>query len=258
MNVQELDERGVTLIELVVVAVLVAILSGVLYGIMSGLLRARDQTERIRDAETTAHYLFARMTKELSSTSRSLTALSTNKQNDSSLGGSSSIASATGALYFEGINKQEGEFARDTIRFVSSNAAQPFVDGPANYGTVEIRYTLRKASDEEAEKAGLKADDGRRETVVFVREETPAAVTEPNIQKQRRIVLPLASNVISLNFRFLKDGKWKTEWKELNPPLPEAIEITLGLTQTDGEVAYYRTALPMLPKVRSQRPVAAQ
>src|SRR5262245_11173873 len=96
-------EKGVTLVELVVVAALVAILSGVLYGIMSGLLRARDSTEKIRDAETTAHYLFARMTRELSSTSRSLTALA----NQSASGGTLNQApggNPGSSLYFEGQN----------------------------------------------------------------------------------------------------------------------------------------------------------
>ena len=145
------DERGLTLIELVVVAALAAVLSTILYGVLSSLLKARDATEKIRDAETTAHYLFVRMTKELSSTSRSLTPLSLRKQNNQQ------VASGA-ALYLEGTNKEAGEYARDSIRFVSTNAAQPFVDGPANYGTVEVSYSLQNASDEEAMIAGVTAN----------------------------------------------------------------------------------------------------
>jgi hypothetical protein len=152
------------------------------------------------------------------------------------------------------VNKQSAEFARDTIRFVSSNAAQPFVDGPANYGTVEIRYFLDDASSEEAARAGLDVDaDEDGTTTVFVREEVPAAVAADATRQKRRIVVPLARNVVALNFRYLKDGKWKNDWKDMNPPLPEAIEITLGLVETDGEVAYYRTAVPMLPRIRRAR-----
>ena len=243
------DESGVTLIELVVVATLVAILSAILYGVLSGLIRARDATEKVRDAETTAHYLFARMTRELSSTSKSLTPLSTNKASTQGSAVSGSSFGST-SLYFEGINTQSGEFARDSIRFVSSNAAQPFVDGPANYGTVEIRYSLRDTSGDEALRAGVETTVTKSgKTMVLVREEIPAAINNnADLQKKRQIVLPLAGNVAALNFRFLKDGKWKNEWKELTPPLPEAIEITLGLEETDGSIEYYRTALPMAPR----------
>ena len=94
--------------------------------------------------------------------------------------------------------------------------------------------------------------------MVLLREEVPAAITNnTNLLKKRRIVLPLAGNVVSMNFRYLKDGKWKNEWKEINPPLPEALEITLGLEETNGEVAFYRTALPISPRVKNQRATAS-
>ncbi len=239
------DESGLTLIELVVVAALAAVLSTILYGVLSSLLKARDATEKIRDAETTAHYLFVRMTKELSSTSRSLTPLSLRKQNNQQ------VASGA-ALYLEGTNKEAGEYARDSIRFVSTNAAQPFVDGPANYGTVEVSYSLQNASDEEAMIAGVSANEnkGDSRTMVFVREEVPASVQLESTRLKRRIVLPLASNVVSMDFRYLLDGKWRNEWKDINPALPEAMEITLGLVETDGKVEYYRTALALAPRAR--------
>lgn len=238
------DERGFTLIELVVVAVLAAVLSAILYGTITGIVRSRDLAARVLTRDRTAHYVLSRMTHEIAGRS-ALVPLAARK--DSADGASPSAQPSPqpslgfagfvgGTQYILGSRGEEGESSRDSIRFVSAGTAQGFIGAFVNYGLVEIEYRL-----EEDPNAPPARDDRKR--LLLVREERPAAVPAPEVAEQRKVVVPIAENVRSLGFRYLKDGKWLPEWKNQSPPLPEAIEITLEVVDEEGGTDRYRTAV---------------
>ena len=124
----------------------------------------------------------------------------------------------------------------------------------ANHGPVEILYQLKVGSDIEGAEEERMTKQGFADgstPLTLVREEYPAAVTEKEILKQRHFVTPIAEGILSLNFRFQKEGKWLEQWRDQSPPLPEAVEITIGLKGEDDKVEYYRTAVAISPSGRS-------
>lgn len=232
-----------TLVELVVVAVLVAVLTAILYRTLDGIMRAKEMTSQLRSSDQTAHYLFSRITAELAG--RSFIPLNT-REDDKQQSGQPSFGGTP--KYLVGTSDESGDARHDTLRFVSANAAQPFVGGPANHGMVEVEYHL--ADNPEREKLPFSGDGPT--PMVLVRTEEPAAVNTGEILDKRKIILPVAENVVSLGFRYLKDGAWQKEWKETNPPLPEAIEIAIGIREKSGEVEVYKTSVPISAKRRRQ------
>jgi type II secretory pathway component PulJ len=243
------SEGGLTLIELVVVAVLTAILSALLYGTLSGVIRARETTETSRSADETAHYVLARMSVELAG--RSFVPLNVTQEQSLTQAQTGNPYSSTGGqTYMFGIDEQNGDTDRDSLRFVSANAAQPFVGAQSNHGLVEVEYHLAENNE-----GSFSDTDGRR-PLTLIREEIPAAVNSDEIIKARRITVPLADNVVSLNFRYLKNGTWQNDWKETSPPLPEAVEITLKLKSSGEQPAVYRTAIPISARLKSARPAS--
>lgn len=233
------DERGLTLIELVVVAFLIAILSSILYGTLGGIIRTRDTTEAIRTTERTAHYIFGRIGMEING--RSFVALNTDANNaaptPTPFPGVPSLQE-----YMVGESKHDGDFDADRFRFVSANAAQAFVGSPGNFGLVEVEYRLENSKDNQPGSALPKR--------LLIRAESPAGVTNPDTLKHRTIELPLAEDVVSLKFRFLKGGKWQSGWHETASPLPEMIELTVGIKSSDDRVEFYRTAFPITQRSR--------
>lgn len=226
------SERGFTLFELIVVALLLTFMSAILYSTLKGVIRAKESGEIYRESERTAHYVLSRMISEFSS--RGFVPLI--RANDEAFEKSGLPQGVP--VYFFGTNSQDGDDDNDTIRFVTSSGAQRFIDSPSNFGLVEVEYRLEKP-------AGQVSNFGndKKNLKTLVRRELPALVEDDQIRKERTIVFPLAENVTSLNFRFLKQGKWQNDWKEANANLPEAIEITLGVGSVNGEKQIYRTAV---------------
>ena len=224
-------EDGLTLIELVVVAVLLAVLSGILYGTLTGIMRARDSTDAVRSVDQSAHHVLSRITMELNS--RGFAPL--NSRTDDPQQQDAPRAPSAPA-YFLGTDQKSGAHERDSIRFVSASAAQPLLGAPSNFGLTEVEYRLAENPDIPS--------IGDHPVLTLVRQEEPAATSSPDISKKRRVVLPLAENVVSLNFRYLKGGKWQNDWKESNPLYPDAVEISLELLRPDGKTELYRTAVP--------------
>ena len=236
------NQSGLTLIELVVVALLVAMMSFMLYGTLAGIIRTRDASDATRAADETAHYVFSRMSSELAG--RGFVPL--NKVQDEQQSGTQASLSQA---YMQGTDQHGGDADQDKLRFVSTNAAQPFVGGPANYGLVEVEYHLA----ENANSDEYSAAPGEASTMTLVREETPAGTNSKDIINSRRVVLPLAENIVGLNFRYLKNGAWQKDWKETNPPMPEAVEISLKVKANSGKVETYRTAIPITVRQKTEQ-----
>lgn len=230
-----LDEQtGLTLVELVVVALLVALLTSSLYGSLNGIIRTRDVTEKLRQADRTAHYIFGRIGLEIAG--RSFVPLNKTKDEESE----SPPPTGATASYIRGTANQDGDYDSDSLRFVSANAAQSFIGSAGNAGVVEIEYRLEKAKDSSA--------GDKLPKRVLIREEIPANTADTDTQQKRRVLLPLSDEVVSLKFRYKKSGKWQSGWKETTPPLPEMLEMTVGIRGDNERVEFYRTAFPITQK----------
>ena len=255
---KRMDQRGFTLPEVLVVTVLLALLSAILYSVISGILRSREIAHSIVDVDRNAHVILARMTEEFSSRSLMIPVRNSSgseptpdpQRGPTPGAGEGSPWRYVGAQYFVGRNTRDGEYDRDSLRFVTHSSGLAPSGVFANHGPIEILYQLQAGSE-------IEGADGERITkqgfadastpLTLVREEYPASVDDKEILKQRHFVTPIAEGILSLNFRFQKEGKWLEQWRDQSPPLPEAIEITIGLKGEGDRVEYYRTAIAISP-----------
>ena len=217
------NEKGFTLLEIIVVTSLLALMSSVLYSTLNGFISSKHTVLEGRTAQRTATAIFSRLNKEL--LSRSAEQLS-------------EINSGPAPLnqYMYGENKDVQGKSADTLRFVSDGAAQELFGGLGNKGRVEIEYRLEKNDD------GLSFGDKESTPFVFVRQETPSGEKDKRIREQKKIVFPLADNIESFNVRFYQRGEWKNSWKVGSPRFPEAIEISLAIRGSKGGIEYYQSA----------------
>ena len=242
-------EQGFTLIELLVVSVLLAVMSAILYGTLNGIIRGNTMVENERDTARVAQYVLERMTRELSS--RVQLQLSVIQQN--SADSRNPVPSV-----FEGGSEQAAGGDRGYVRFVCLNGAQAFYNAIPNYGLVEIGYHLEDSANKTFGSISRPGSEGRH---VLVRVEVPADVQNKDIIKKKTLAFPLAEDVASLRFRFMKDGKWLSEWKNQSAQLPQAVEITLKLVTPERKTETYRTAVSLnraLKKTDQGLPTATQ
>ena len=243
------QESGFTLVELLVVCVLLGLLAAILYGTITGILQGRAIIESERQTQQIAQYVFERMGRELAG--RSLTGLSepsdkqqSTTQQTSPFAGLGQQTGGSGRSYFVGSNAKESSSDRDRMRFVSANGSQQLFGKLPNYGLVELDYRLEEPEDRtEQPKDGFP-------NLLLVRGEVPAEVTDKDVVEKRSATLVLADDVVSLNFRYMKDGKWQDEWAEQFTRLPEAVEVTLRLRASEDHIETYRTAFGVSRPVR--------
>ena len=243
------------------VTVLLALLSAILYSVISGILRSRDISRSIVGVDRTAHVILTRLTTELSGRSlmipvRSKDGGGSSLEEDPSPsptpGGAFAISGS--AQYFLGRDARDGEYDRDSLRFVTHSGGLAPTGTYANYGPLEIQYRLELDPELDGEESDRTMERGFADSstsLTLVREEFPAAVTDEEVLKQRRFATPIAEGILSLNFRYQRDGKWLDGWRDQSPPLPEAIEITIGLKAEGEKVEYFRTAIAISPRGRA-------
>ena len=256
------NDAGFTLVELVVVTVLLALMASILYGTLTGIMGGRQIIESEREVSTTALTVLDSITRDL--TARALVPL---RDPTSSSGSSSGSGTSTGTSggtagvgfgttglggqargYFFGENKQEGESDADFVRFVANELPGDSPGTPANYGYVEISYRLV-----EVDRNSIPEDfQGKGNMYQLVREETPADVQEEEITKTRSYETVIADRVAGFNVRYLKDGTWEKTWKSSPNPVPEAVEITLSMFASNGDIQRYRTAVAISKRAKQR------
>lgn len=229
-------DSGFTLVELLFVALLLALLSAILYGSLEGIIITRKTIEERQQSTATARYVIERMTREIAS--RAAEPISDPQGGENN----NSQFQTVVRRYLSGKNLDAGSSDQDSLRFVSTSAAQAAMNGFPNAGLVEIEYRLEDLPD------GSKQPefDDDLKSYALVREEIPAGKDnkkEKEETKTGRIVFPLADNVVGLNFRYLRDGTWTDAWDGSLARFPEAIEITLRLRESKGKIATFRTAV---------------
>jgi type II secretory pathway pseudopilin PulG len=211
------NESGLTLVELAVVTVLLSLLGLVVFGTLSGMLRTRTTIFASREGQRSAERVLAQMTKELGNI-----ALTELLRADLSQSEDIPKKDDFDSLYVYGINIQKGGKDLDTLRFVSRGSGESIGGVVRNPGDVEIEYRIEEIDQK----------------LTLVREELPAGIRNINQLKTRRLLLPLATGVEGLNFRYRYDRKWTEGWEGELDDFPDMIEIELTVQTEQGRQAY--------------------
>jgi prepilin-type N-terminal cleavage/methylation domain-containing protein len=223
-------ERGFTLVELIAVTVLLALMSGILYGSFTSILRAKTSIEEKRVTDRTAQLILDRMMREIGSIPIAGVPLVGHKY----LSGEKVQSTRALQQYLIGTDAEKGEQDSDEIRFTSLAGGLPVFNNFSNYGIVEIAYRLESDST-------MSGSSNVR--TMLIRDEIPAFVTDEEIIRKRRRVLPLANNVVGINLRYYYKHEWHDEWVSRRNTIPEAIEITLSVQSEAADVEHYRTSV---------------
>ena len=227
----QVSESGFTLVELLVVTLLLSVMAAILYGSITGIMRGRKAVEGIRHASLVAEYVLEQFTKDL--TSRELVALSSNAGSGETQSG---FRGFNTSAYMIGENIKESEQDADILKLVTRGTPFAAIGGQPNYGLIELEYRLEQSDEEDRE-------IGAKNTYQLVRDERPASNTDKKLIEARTRVVPIASGVRAINFRYLRDGTWQDEWKTSSIPFPEAIEISLTLLVDNEHEETFRTAV---------------
>lgn len=236
-------EEGFTILEMIVVTLLLAIMGSVLYGTINGIIRGRNAALNANSAFETARYIIGRLNRELTSRASEPLSSPDDTQPGAQLGTTTPFGGGR-RMYLEGVDRKLGNTDADLLRFTSDGSAQAFIAASGNRGRVEISYRLEE--DPETERSFGNDDP----VYTLVREERPAGMAEQEIAEAEKVVFPLANNVVSLDFRYLKNNSWTEEWGTRNPGFPEAIEVKLVIRGETGQDEEFRTAIGLSRKLR--------
>ncbi|MCB0345380.1 MAG: prepilin-type N-terminal cleavage/methylation domain-containing protein [Bdellovibrionales bacterium] len=230
------SNSGFTLIEVIVVTGLLVLMGGILFGTVGSFIRGRNLVLDGRSNQRTATLFFSRLNRELlSSVAEAISSEALESAGEQS-------GNISNRRYMLGIDDSGGSTNRDKIRFVSEDSGQAVIGGQSNHGRVEIEYRLVEPEDSSPTQFGEK----RR--YLLVREEYPADIKDPEIYKKRKIVVPLAENVLSLNFRYRLSDKWFDSWRGRRYGFPELIEVELELAGNRGDPEVFKTAVTINPR----------
>lgn len=223
--------RGFTLLEVVVVTVLLMLMGGILFGTVGSFVRGRTLVLDGRGNQRAATLIFSRLNRELLSMAPE--ALSSEAlQNSGERAGNISQK-----RYVLGTDNSGGKSERDSIRFASEGSGQAVIGGQNNHGRVEIEYRLVEPE------GSASTEFGKERRYVLVREEYPAGIKDSTIYKKRKIVIPLAENVLSLNFRYRLGEKWFDAWRGRQVGFPDVVEVEIELASDRGASETFKTAV---------------
>lgn len=229
-------ESGFTLLEIIVVTGLLVLMGGILFGTVGSFIRGRNLVLDGRDNQRTATLLFSRLNREL------LSAVDEPINSEALESAGETSGNISSRRYLLGIDESGAKADKDKIRFVSEGSGQAVIGGRNNFGRVEIEYKLVEPEDSPAVQLG------EERSYMLVREEYPAGISDSEIYKKRKIVLPLADNVLSLNFRYRVAERWFDSWRGRRFGFPEVIEIELKLASERGGPETFKTAVTINTK----------
>ncbi|HXV22373.1 MAG TPA: type II secretion system protein GspJ [Desulfuromonadales bacterium] len=191
-------QQGFTLVEILVAVSISSILLVTIYGVFTTMSNARIRVETAGEGYHQARVIFDRIGREIRSSYVDPSAQETRMQGGIDDRGTPFLALATTA---------------GTPRHGVTS------------GVVLVRYELRQAVGETAEKPSL----FRSETPVLAEDESP-------------IVYRLASGIEALQMRFLDNGEWREEWPpDTSSSPPQAVEISLSLVIDETAVPFRST-----------------
>jgi prepilin-type N-terminal cleavage/methylation domain-containing protein len=225
------NDRGFTLVEVILAVTLLAGILLVVYQILTQLTRAKQLADAKRDVTVVAGTVLGRMVRELQLAYDGGSPLLPGPGNANTNQGRSVYLRLTPGNVKNGVRGDE-------ITFLALDAAQFFPEGATQSGIVQIHYVVRVDPE--------KTDNA----LVLVREETPLIQPAEEAYK-KTVVFPLAENVSSLAFTALDADKseWLSQWGERPRAtrLPALIQIDLALRRSDGVVESFQTAAALKP-----------
>ncbi|MBX7137276.1 MAG: prepilin-type N-terminal cleavage/methylation domain-containing protein [Oligoflexia bacterium] len=224
------EQRGFTLIEIVIALAILAALVTVTYNALNGLLRIKQYVDDRRVSQAIANSILLRMTRELQLADPE-TALLPPAQNLTERYPRNFNLSAEPAKIGQG---QHG----DSIKFMARGAGQYVLGTPGYSDVVQISYRVAEDSDQQS---------GPIQTYVLVREETPA-IRPYERAYEKTMRFPVTAKLLELGFRFYDaaNDRWVDNWgtNEL-VGLPVMVELNLAILTPDGRTERFITAVPL-------------
>lgn len=231
------NEAGFTLIEMIAVAALLAMMLSILYGTMDGMVRSKQAVESQRITGSVTRLVFERLDKELSSrVAEEITAEDKGQEDPNT-----PTFQGFQRTYFIGEDKKESQRDADSLRFVSATGAQAVYGARANYGYVEIKYSLVSPPDNQQ----IEAPKDLPRPLALVREEVPAGVSNEDTRNKRKVVIPISDRIMSFNIRYLKGGSWAESWTNSRRGLPDAVEVSVGVLGEDERIHAASSVIPL-------------
>lgn len=226
-------EEAFTIIELLTVAVLLAMLSAILYSSLTAVLNGRELVTAKREVTLVAEHIFSQLTTDL--TARESIPL---ERDDTPQAGGSAFRGFGVKRYMASKNASKQNAAADSLVFVTHSFPISVVSQAQNFGMVEVQYRIEELPRE------LQLEQETTTRFRLLREERPAAVSEKKTREEHRVVTILSDSIVDFNLRYLLNEKWQDEWSGTSGrAFPEAIEITLGLIDSEQVEHRFRTAV---------------
>jgi len=236
-KINHTNEKGFSLVELLVVSVLLSILASILYGSITGIMQGRSLVRGQLETVRVSQYIIEKIGRELSSAIAIPLQIqgATNPTNTNRAGFSRGRAVAE----LENAKSSFGD--KDSLTFISSQSSQLLKGSNSNFGSIQINYRLEEGfktlTHDEDE------DDDNKELFSLIRSEFPAGTSlSQQARDFRSYEYSLANNVKSLNFRFLRNGQWENSVGNNSSQLPDAVEISLSLEDSQGNIESFRTS----------------
>ncbi len=222
------NQSGLTLVELVVVAVLLALMSAVLFGTINGIIRSRNTVEQKRIIGRTARYVLGQIREDL----RARVAEPVIGEDEKASGAGNPYQNT----YMIGRRNETDQKNADTLTFVTQNLSAPGTNGTLLPGHSEVSYYLTSASGTLPASGTENADQSLR----LIRDTVPAGTKNKKIRDERRSSFVIADNISGLRFRYLFSGKWSEQWLPGQARLPDAIEVTLDIGSAAQDSQRYK------------------
>jgi prepilin-type N-terminal cleavage/methylation domain-containing protein len=221
------SQKGLTLVELVVVSALLALMAGVLFGTVNGIIQSRNTIERRLSITRTARYVLTQIREDLRAR-----VLETVIGDDDSRGTSGNQYQAT---YLVGRHQERDRYSADTITFVTQNSATCSADGTTVLGNAEVTYYL--STDRlRGESAAVEHSLGS----ILIRSSVPAGIKDKNLRDKRRLSFTIADSILALRFRYFLAGQWSDQWLAGQGRLPDAVEIALDIGSSEEDLQHFK------------------
>jgi len=213
--------KAFTLIELVIALSIMGLIMGVAYSTLGSIMRGKQTLDDGRDMRLVSSSIIGRFSRELQMSTSGMPLLPPRDN-------LSDRYSSRTSLLADDVPLRDG-FSADRLTFLALEAGQYQGDAGSHSGIVQITYFL-----EENDRAP------RSDYQIFslMREETPYMRPFEDAY-EKTMVFPIASNVISLRFRFYdsENEQWVENWgTEGRVNIPSVIEYSITLLSPAGNV----------------------
>jgi len=224
------NERGFTLVELVISVALLAVIFSILYSALSQIIESKRLLDDRRDSTAIAAAIVGRMTKEF----------------QLAYGGTKLLPLPSDAqkifpprVSLQGLSEGDEQLSRASITFLALEGGQYLPDGGTHSGLVQITYRVEK--DPEAREKGI---------FYLIRDEFP--YTRPTEKAHKSLMtFPITNRLVSFKIRYFseEDDAWFDGWGEDNHlGLPQLIKFEVTIRSPLGREDTFTTTVALRSK----------